>query len=142
MINTGTPSILVQDMSSPTRSSVSFSPEASPELSRGRRTPSNPHNHHNTLEGRQPEQKEIDILSSMDGSLFENVDTLSGAGVFSPVTSRPPSPTITRRRLPRDSAGRLSADLDKVDEGLSMRKIDDGLTMRKRKTSGFEPNGE
>lgn len=48
-------------------------------------------------------------LSSSQPPVFyageENSLTLSGVGVFSPATSRPPSPTINRRDLPLNDKG-------------------------------------
>ncbi|KAJ7647148.1 hypothetical protein FB45DRAFT_1051690 [Roridomyces roridus] len=46
----------------------------------------------------------------------ENSSQLSGAGVFSPAASRPPSPTITRRALP------VEDKLVDSDEGITLRK--------------------
>jgi len=41
-------------------------------------------------------------LLGLDDSMFSN-EKLSGVGVFSPATSRPPSPTLSRRKLIRES---------------------------------------
>ncbi|KAL0956414.1 hypothetical protein HGRIS_002562 [Hohenbuehelia grisea] len=51
----------------------------------------------------------------------ENSLRLSGVGVFSPATSQPPSPTLTRRRLPPEFRMTSADEATKEDEGLSFR---------------------
>ena len=56
----------------------------------------------------------------LDASLFSN-EKLSGVGVFSPITSRPASPTLSRRKLQPDLIGFGMGKLSD-DEGMSIRK--------------------
>jgi hypothetical protein len=49
---------------------------------------------------------------------------LSGVGVFSPATSQPPSPTLTRRHLHQEGRGHgvVEGDWGSQDEGLAFRR--------------------
>lgn len=76
-------------------------------------------------------------LASLDASLFSN-EKLSGVGVFSPATSRPPSPTLSRRKLRTESIS--------IGAGKSILPEDEGLSIRRRPRRntgpGIESSGE
>jgi hypothetical protein len=73
----------------------------------------------------------VDTLESLDVSQphvyfasEENNFKLSGVGVFSPATSQPPSPTLTRRHLHQEgkSHGGSEGDWSILDDGPALRK--------------------
>lgn len=59
-------------------------------------------------------------LAKLDASLFSN-EKLSGVGVFSPASSRPPSPALSRRELRTDPIGFGMGKLSD-NESMSFRK--------------------
>jgi hypothetical protein len=108
------PSIHVEDTSSPspchTDSVVSVTDESiatSPDIS----------------DTADEESNGFAELSALDQSLFSN-EKLSGVGVFSPATSRPPSPTLSRRKLIRLGESKsLGGEMNVLeDQGLSLRR--------------------
>lgn len=67
-------------------------------------------------------EDEPNDLSGLDDSLFSN-ERLSGVGVFSPATSRPSSPTLSRRKPIKESKS-LGRELNVLlqDQGLNVRR--------------------
>jgi len=60
-------------------------------------------------------------FASLDVSMFSN-EKLSGVGVFSPASSRPSSPTLSRRKLKESMSPKAEMNILPEIEGLSVRK--------------------
>lgn len=60
-------------------------------------------------------------FASLDVSMFSN-EKLSGVGVFSPASSRPSSPVLSRRKLRESKSPKAEMNMLPEIEGLSVRK--------------------
>jgi len=70
-------------------------------------------------------------FASLDVSMFSN-EKLSGVGVFSPASSRPSSPVLSRRKLKESKSPKAE---------MNMLPEIDGSSVRKRIRHGGDKNG-
>jgi hypothetical protein len=102
------PSILVEDMSTLNPGLIDSTHGSIP-------TPSD------SITSTDEEPGGLAALASLDVFMFSN-EKLSGVGVFSPASSRPSSPTLSRRKLKESKSPKAEMNILPEIEGLSVRK--------------------
>lgn len=104
------PSILIEDMSTLT-----------PDLTDSTHAAGIPVSPSDSITSTDEEPGGLAAFASLDASMFSN-DKLSGVGVFSPASSRPSSPTLSRRKLKESMSPRAELNVLPEVEELSLRK--------------------